>query len=79
MDRRREEGIILLVVGGDFVLTAISSFHSKLHVGISSEERSVSGREVELVDGVDVGLEAIGLVSRVEVDGDASGRHVEAI
>ncbi len=79
MHRGGEEGIILLVVCGDLVLTAIGSLHHECFVGISTEKGDVIGSKLVLVEGVDVGLEAIGLVTRVEVDGDASGRHTEMI
>ena len=61
------------------MLNTIGSLHHESLVGISREEGSVSRSDIELVDGVEVGLEAIGLVRRVEVDGDASGRHVEMV
>ena len=77
MDRRSEEGIILLVVCGDLVFSTISSLHHQSLVGISTKERGVSGSEVEFADRVDVGLEAIGFVGRIADDGNTSGSHVE--
>ena len=61
------------------MLTAIGSLHHESLVGIASKEGGVSGGNVVLVDSVKVGLEAIGFVSRVEMDGNASGRHFEVI
>ena len=75
LDRSSEECVILLVVCSDLVLSTVWGPHHECLIGISSYEIAVGGSDVELAEGVDVGLEAIGLVCMVAEDRDTSSRH----
>jgi hypothetical protein len=74
-----EEGIVLLIVGGDLLLGAIGSFHHESVVGTSSDEAGMSGGSTVFVKGVEIGLEAVGVPARVAKDGDASGSHDDGL
>ena len=58
-----EESIVLLVVGSDSMLSAISSLHHQGFVSISVKETDVTWGAIELEESIDVGFETVGLVA----------------